>query len=298
MNTHKGTLEMIAAMVISGTIGIFVLESGLDSYNVVFFRCLFAAAGLILLGLYRGYLSSPELSVRQWLLIVTSGVVLVLNWLALFEAIRLASIASATVVYHMQPFFLLILSAVILKEQFTRHQWGWLVVAFGGVVLIVDPFSQQHADTLITGLLLALLAAFLYGVVTFLTKQLKGVNPSLVATVQVTIGTIMLLPFADFSLLPEGNEHWFWLVGLGLIHTCLMYTLIYSAYQQISTSAIALLSYIYPATAILMDYIVYGELLSVAQWVGIIMILLAGLANHRGWPVLPGRPATTADATN
>ena len=39
--TH-GTMEMSAAMLISGTIGWFVVVSGQTVFNVVFWRCLFA----------------------------------------------------------------------------------------------------------------------------------------------------------------------------------------------------------------------------------------------------------------
>jgi hypothetical protein len=50
---------MVLAMILSGTIGYFVVESGQSPVNVVFFRCLF---GAICLGVYcfaKGLLRKP-----------------------------------------------------------------------------------------------------------------------------------------------------------------------------------------------------------------------------------------------
>ena len=51
----QGMLEMAAAMLLSGTLGYFVLKSGQSAENVVFFRCLFGAVFLGLYCLARGF---------------------------------------------------------------------------------------------------------------------------------------------------------------------------------------------------------------------------------------------------
>ncbi|MGY2960360.1 hypothetical protein ACVWZP_001309 [Pseudomonas sp. TE36184] len=43
----RGTLEMISAMVISGTVGWFVIMSGQSPEAVVFWRCLFGALAML-----------------------------------------------------------------------------------------------------------------------------------------------------------------------------------------------------------------------------------------------------------
>ncbi|HBO4577440.1 TPA: EamA/RhaT family transporter, partial [Acinetobacter baumannii] len=42
-----GTLEMVVAMLLSGSIGLFVIKSGQSPFNIVFFRCLISALCLI-----------------------------------------------------------------------------------------------------------------------------------------------------------------------------------------------------------------------------------------------------------
>lgn len=47
-NLKRGSLEMVAAMLISGTIGWFVLMSGQAVVDVVFWRCLIGGGMLLL----------------------------------------------------------------------------------------------------------------------------------------------------------------------------------------------------------------------------------------------------------
>ena len=50
----RGTLEMISAMVISGTVGWFVIVSGQSPEAVVFWRCLFGAMAMLVTCLVLG----------------------------------------------------------------------------------------------------------------------------------------------------------------------------------------------------------------------------------------------------
>ena len=90
----------------------------------------------------------------------------------------------------------------------------------------------------------------------------------------------LLLPFVDWKNVPGVGEQWGWLIGLGVIHTCILYILLYSSFQKVSTNSIAVLSYIYPGVAILADFLVYDQSLTWLQFIGIGMILLAGLCNN------------------
>ena len=59
---QRGSLQMAAAMAISGTVGLFVFESGQSPYNVVFFRCLFGALSLAAYCAASGLLQAWRLS--------------------------------------------------------------------------------------------------------------------------------------------------------------------------------------------------------------------------------------------
>ena len=67
---------------------------------------------------------------------------------------------------------------------------------------------------------------------------------------------------------------------LGLVHTAFMYTVMYAAFQRLPAPAIAALSFVYPAMALLVDLAWFGAVPSAAQWVGMGCIVVAVLG-HR-----------------
>ncbi|WP_430522118.1 EamA family transporter, partial [Klebsiella pneumoniae] len=60
------------------------------------------------------------------------GVCMVLSWTAFFAAFAMTSIATATIVYHVQPFFVVLLGMVLLGERVTLDQIVWMIAAFVG----------------------------------------------------------------------------------------------------------------------------------------------------------------------
>jgi drug/metabolite transporter (DMT)-like permease len=271
----RGTLELTLAMVLSGTLGIFVVESGASPFDVVFFRCLFGALALGAYSLARGYLTGHGLTLRKLGLAALGGVFIVFNWVFLFEAYEATSISFATVVYHTQPFFLVLLGAVLFRERITAARLGWLAVAFAGLVLVSGIRPGDTAS--LKGLGFALAAAVLYALSTIVTKRITGVRPHVIALVQVLVGIPLLLPFADFGAASRLGGGWGWLVGLGLVHTGLMYVLMYAAYQKLATAKIAVLAFVYPAVAMVADWAVYGHHIGLVQALGVPLIVLAGL---------------------
>jgi len=295
-----GLAQMAAAMTISGTVGVFVLESGQSAWNVVFFRCVFGALGLLAYCLARGLLR-PGIFTRAtlgWTLM--AGVAIVLNWVLLFSAYRLASISLATAVYNFQPFFLIALGAVFLGERPTLGKLGWSVMAFGGLLLVlrIEPAELAQAGGYLHGLALALGAGGLYAVTSIIVKRLRHIAPHVLALVQVSLGALLLLPMVDFGALPHAPAQWGMLVAIGLLHTSLTYILLYSAIQKLPTTSVAALAFIYPAVAIMLDYLVYGQRLAGSQVAGVGLILLAAAGVSLNWrlPARRGAPCGQACA--
>lgn len=287
MNTssRQGTVEMTAAMIISGTIGWFVVVSGQDVAAVVFWRCLFGAATLALVCAAFGFFRRDAITRRQLGLAVLGGLAIVGNWLLLFAAYPRASISIATAVYNTQPFMLVALGALFFAERLTAIKLGWLALAFVGMLLIVQAKTgagAQGSDYL-AGILLALGAAFLYAVAAIVAKKLKSVPPHLIALIQVSVGTLALAPLVDFAHVPTDARTWGLLLALGVVHTGLMYILLYGAIQKLPTSLTGALSFIYPIVAILVDLIAFGHRLQAIQVVGAAAILIAAAGMTLGW---------------
>ena len=71
-SVRRGSLEMIAAMLISGTIGWFVLVSGQPVLDVVFWRCVFGTGTLLLVCAAFGFLRPGVISRTAVLLAIAS----------------------------------------------------------------------------------------------------------------------------------------------------------------------------------------------------------------------------------
>ncbi|HEY0125460.1 MAG TPA: DMT family transporter [Rhizobium sp.] len=288
----RGTAEMTAAMLISGTIGWFVLMSGQPVTGVVFWRCLFGALTLLIVCAAMGLLRPGILSRRTFAIAVGGGIAIVLNWLLLFAAYSHASISIATTVYNTQPFMLLGLGALFLGERITLTKLFWLGLAFAGMAVIVEgkPTETTGSGSYAIGILLSLGAAFFYALAALAAKWLKGTPPHLIALIQVSTGILMLSPFADFSALPQGAGGWSILATMGIVHTGLMYVLLYGAIQKLPTHLTGALSFIYPIAAIVVDRFAFGHVLGITQIIGAAIILAAAAGMNLGWTIaLPHR---------
>jgi drug/metabolite transporter (DMT)-like permease len=290
---RRGSLEMTAAMLISGTIGWFVLVSGVPVLDVVFWRCVFGAATLLLICAGFGFLRPGLLTRTTFLLAVLSGVAIVGNWVLLFASYSRASIAIGTAVYNVQPFMLVGLAALLLGEKITAQKLFWLAVSFLGMVAIVSAHGEQGqgGGDYLTGIALALGAALLYAIAALIIKHLTGTPPHLIALIQVSTGVLLLAPWANFSALPQQPEAWASLVTLGMVHTGVMYVLLYSAIQRLPTAVTGALSFIYPIAAIFVDWFAFGHRLELLQWLGVAAILLAAAGMQQGWGIKVRRPA-------
>jgi drug/metabolite transporter (DMT)-like permease len=282
---RRGSWEMVAAMLISGTIGWFVLVSGVSVVEVVFWRCVIGALTLLVVCGLLGYLRLDLLSYTKLGLAMLSGVAIVGNWLLLFESYARASISISTAVYNVQPFMLVMLAAVFLGEKITVQKLAWLSVAFVGMLAIVTAHGSQQntGDDYLVGVALALGAAFLYAIAALIIKRLKEVPPHLMALIQVTTGALLLAPLMQWHNLSASMDAWAALLTLGVVHTGLMYVLLYGAIQKLPTAITGALSFIYPIAAIFVDWIAFGHRLGWMQWLGVAAILIAAAGLQRGW---------------
>lgn len=276
--------RLAVAMVILGTIGAFATEAGLDPVTTVFWRCVFATAFLAAWCLWRGYLPDKTLTAAQIGLAALGGVCMVLSWTAFFSGFAMTSIATTTIIYHIQPFFVLLFGALIFKESITQDQVLWMIAAFVGVVLAsgLVVSSSPVTTTWVTGVALTLAAAFLYAIATLLAKGLARQRPEVTALCQTVVGIFLLAPFADVcGRVPAAS--WGWLAGIGVLHTGIAYVLMYSAYPRLKTPVIGVLTFIYPLVAIIIDWAIYQHPLSGAQVIGMVLIVAGTLGVRLGW---------------
>lgn len=282
---RSSTGAYIAAMLVLGTLGVFVEEARLDSVTVVFFRCAFGALALALYCGWKGFFVRANFRSRNVWLAIFSGLLMVGQWVAFFESILRVGISVATIVFHVQPFLVLLLGALLFGERITLDKFFWISVGFFGLVLA----AGLHLDGLALnggyaiGIACTLLGALLYAGVMLTTRRMHGMLPHLTALIHCLVGTVLLSFWVSFSGLHLGAAQWGWLGGLGVVHTAFVYVLIYGALPRLRTASIAVLTFIYPAAAVGFDFMVYGHALSVWQIAGLVLIVLAGMGVNLGW---------------
>ncbi|CAN7503421.1 DMT family transporter [Variovorax sp. LjRoot84] len=280
---------MMAAMLISGTIGWFVVYSGQPIIQLLFWRCVFGAATLLVVCALTGSLGGA-LTLRQVGWAALGGAAIVLNWLLIFASFSRASISVAIAVYNTQPFMLVGLGAIFFSERITATKLVWLGIAFVGVLLIVQarPSAAAYAgpDTAyMAGVLMALGAAFFYAIAAIVTKKLDGTPPHLIALIHVCVGILMIAPFADLTHLPTDYRAWGDFVVMGAVYTGLVFALLYGAIQKLPTHSVGALSFLYPIVAMVVDFIAFDHQLKALQFVGSAAILVAAAGMTLRWPL-------------
>ncbi|WP_395061258.1 DMT family transporter [Paraburkholderia silvatlantica] len=288
---RRGAAEMVVAMLMSGTIGWLVVASRQAPINIAFLRCVLGGATLTLVCAALGLLRRKHLPPRTFALAVLGGAAIVANWVLLFAAYSRASISMATAVYNTQPFMLVGLGVVILRERVSASTVAWLAVAFLGLVCVVEvqPAVLAVPGEYLQGVAYAAGAAFLYAISSIITRHLKGTPPHLIALVQLAFGALALAPFIHYGTLPATPLHWAQLVTLGIVHTGIMYVLLYGAIQKLPTAMTGALSFIYPVVAILVDWFAFGQRLAWIQVLGAALILVAAAGVNLGWRIVPQR---------
>ncbi|MDH0864785.1 DMT family transporter [Mitsuaria sp. GD03876] len=285
---REGQALMVGGGLLLGTIGVFVEEAGQDPATTVWFRCVFGLAALLAWGAARGQLGElARLRGRALGAVLAVGALTVLNWGLFFAAIPRCSIAVSTVVFHVQPFWLMAMGAFWLRERVSRAQWIAAAVALAGLALatgIADGLLGEvgAADAAMqlpgyaTGVLMCLAGSVSYAAASFIAKvEADRAGSFALSAGQCVVGTLVLLPWPLMHGLPAVGPAWGWLAGLGVLHTGLAYVVLYAGMARLGTGRIAVLQFVYPGTAVLVDWLVYGRALSVAQIAGVGLIAAA-----------------------
>ena len=74
---------------------------------------------------------------------------------------------------------------------------------------------------------------------------------------------------------PQQAAAWGWLAGLGVLHTGLAYVMLFAGMARLALGRIAVLQFVYPLTAVLVDWFVYGRTLGPVQLAGVALMALA-----------------------
>jgi drug/metabolite transporter (DMT)-like permease len=277
---RHGQWLMVAGGLLLGTLGVFIEEAHQDPLTAVWFRCAFGAGALLVWGALTGRLAQLRLTRAGLVAAVGAGLLVMINWALFFAAIERTSIAVATVVFHVQPLWVLAFGAWWLREPVTKRQCAAALVALAGLALATGLFEPGASgaswnERYVWGVLMCLGGSLSYAVVTLIAKCARAVSSFALAWWQCAVGATLLSWWPWVHGWPEAGAAWAWLAGLGVIHTGLAYVVLYAGMARLSAGRIAVLQFVYPAAAVLVDWAVYGRALSPVQGAGVALMGLA-----------------------
>ncbi|WP_338752693.1 DMT family transporter [Bacillus sp. FJAT-52991] len=272
--------KFVVSMAIFGSIGLFSVKTGLPSIELVFVRCLCAS---ILLGTIWGFHTFKTKQKRknviphqEYLIALLCGVFLIINWVFFFRSIEVLPITVAVSIYHLAPVIVLLLGSFIFKEKITGTGLVFFFICLLGTLLVGE--IHQHstiAEFLSSGVLLAFAAAFFYALTSIAGKGIQVLSPLLTTVIQTSLGVLLLMPLVNWSHFQHLTfENWMYIVITGFIHTGLVFYLFFSSLRELKAQTIAVLVFVDPIVAILLDVTMMNYHPDVYQLLGILLVFI------------------------
>ena len=272
----KAKLSLLSAMLIFGTIGLFVRYIPLPSSLIAFSRG-FIGTLFIVLFLAVKRIPISWTAIRQNIgRLLLCGICIGFNWIFLFEAYRYTSVAIATLCYYMAPIIVILVSPIVLKERLTVCKLCCVALALIGMIL-VSGIGQDTGTTNVTGIFFGLGAAVMYATIIILNKKLSPIAAYDKTIMQLGIASLILLPYVfateDIAAIDVPPLAWILLLVLGIVHTGFAYTLYFGSLSFLRGQTIALFSYLDPIFAIFLSAVVLHEPLTGPGLLGAVLVL-------------------------
>lgn len=275
----RSKLMNLSAMLIFGTIAIFVRNIELTSKEIAVLRGVIGSIFLLGVMLFSKEKTSFSAIKKNLPILVLSGLGVGANWIFLFEAYKYTTVSIATLSYYCAPIFVTIMAPIILKEKISLIKFLCVCTAMIGMLCIVgtNKGSIGEGYNHFLGIIYGLTAAVGYASVILMNKFIKGLKGVETTVTQLVFASILLLPYVmvtsgfDFSKMT--GISWGYMIFLGVVHTGFAYALYFSSLKELKGQTIAVLSYIDPITAVLISALFLGEQLTMFQIIGGALIL-------------------------
>ncbi|MBE6963252.1 MAG: EamA/RhaT family transporter [Ruminococcaceae bacterium] len=278
-------VQMVTAMFIFGTIGIFVRHISLPSSVLACARG-FIGTGFLLLVIALGKKKLSRDEIRgNWKVLLFSGAGIGVNWVLLFEAYNYTTVATATLCYYLAPIFIIIATPFVLKEKLTPRKALCVVAALLGMVLVsgVLQGGLPGAEEL-RGILFGLGAAVLYATVVLANRFLHDISAYTKTVAQLFIAAAVTVPYIllteDLSAISLTAGQGLLVAFLGIVHTGVAYTLYFSSLGDLKMHTAAIFSYIDPVVAVILSALLLREPMGLWGGVGAVLILGSALVSE------------------
>jgi drug/metabolite transporter (DMT)-like permease len=285
MNTGRGiVLKLISAV-------LFAVMSALIRYlgarypigEVVFYRSAFALVPVLAVYAWRGELAATvrtESPLGQ----ASRGALSIVGMFCNFGALARLPLIEANAISFTSPLFGVALAALVLKERVRIYRWSAVTIGFLGVLVVLSPHLSGDELAIIMASATSL-AGVIYGLAGSLTNagtmiQTRHLTKS-ESTSSIVFYFSLICALSGLLTLPFG-----WVAPIGAEFAVLMaigflggvgHILLTESYRYAAASVVAPFDYTSMIWALLLGYIMFGEMPTVAIVIGSIIIAGAGL---------------------
>lgn len=282
MNVVKAVLLKLVSAFLFACMSVLVRYLG-DRYpvgQVVFFRSAFAILPVVVIYAWRGELEAAIRTGRPFAH-VGRGMTAVCAMFCNFSSLARLPVVDATAISFVSPLITVALSAVILKERVRIYRWTAVIVGFIGVLVMLAPRldmgQSAAAATGAVGAALGLMGAFFSAGSTVQTRALTASETTssivLYFSLFCAIGGLLTWPFGWVTpTWPELTA----LVTIGIFGG-LAHIFLTESYRHAPASLVAPFDYTSMLWALLLGFVVFGEVPSSLVFIGAGIIAGAGL---------------------
>ena len=258
-----------------------IMAANLPPFTSAFLRFLLASLFLVLF-VFKKYGKFPRINFQQFLLIITLGLTGVVGYNFLFfSGLKFITASRASMIISLNPSLITILSALILKEKFTKFKFIGIILSLTGALIVI---SQGNIQVILQGNigwgeLLILGCVVCWSSFTVLGKiTMKNLKPIIAITYACLAGTlILILPTYQEGVLQNFMQYsievWLSVFALGFLGTALAFTWFYEGIDKIGPSRAGIFINFVPIFATLMAVLILHEKLSPSLVVGAIFVV-------------------------
>jgi drug/metabolite transporter (DMT)-like permease len=279
---RKGIVAMCLAM------GLFIANDALVKYvsaslpaaQLIFIRGLFATALLLAAAIVMGALRPASL-VRDgaWTQLTQRSVLLraaldALATMAYLTSLFHLPIGNASAINMASPMFIAVYAAIVWRERVGPARWLAIAGGFAGVLLIVQP----AADAFNAWSLMCLFATLLHTGRDLITRTIALTVPSILITLTTSVAVLLLT--GPWSLVqgwqPVDGTQLGLLAGASVFLSA-AYFLVIVGMRHGDLSLVAPFRYTALIYALLLGWLVWGDVPNPMAWSGIVLLVLAGV---------------------
>ena len=260
------------------------VSASLPAAQLIFIRGLFATIVLLTAALLMGALRPTALlQDGAWRQLTQRPVLARASLDALATMAYLSSlfhlpIGNASAINMASPMFIAMYAAVVWRERVSPARWLAIAAGFAGVLLIVQP----AADAFNAWSLMCLFATLLHTARDLITRNIALTVPAILIT--LTTSTAVLLLTGPWSLLqgwqPVNATQLGLLAGASVFLSAAHYMVIVGM-RSGELSLVAPFRYTALIYALLLGWLIWGDVPNVMAWSGIVLMVVAGLSMLR-----------------